>query len=181
LQLSPDRDPDAPHAEPLSPEMITLGTLVEEGRLRPGRREWVAAPPRIDADDGQTRAALGYLSANCGNCHNRHSSIASLGLILEHSLKANAECTPALATSLDRPGHWVVPTAPDGQSKLIHGGRPELSAIVQRTKSRRPSSQMPPLGSVVQDKEAVDLLTKWVGDDPAKWAERARRCARLGS
>jgi hypothetical protein len=74
-----------------------------------------------------------------------------------------------------------VPDAPDGQSKLIHAGHPELSAIVQRARSRRPSSQMPPLGTVVRDQEAVDLLTTWVRDDPAKWAERALKCAKTGS
>jgi hypothetical protein len=181
LQLSNDRDPNAPHAEALTSAMITLRALVDEGRLRPSRPEWAATPPQIAADDPQTRAALGYLSVNCGNCHNRQSSIASLGLVLKHSLKANAECTPALATSLGRSGHWVVPDAPDGESKLINSGHPELSAIVHRAKSRRPSSQMPPFGTVVADKEAVGLLTNWVRDDPAKWAERALKCARAGS
>ncbi len=101
LQLSDDRDPNAPHAEALTSDMVTLRTLVEEGRLQPSRTEWVAEPPRIAADDARTRAALGYLSANCGNCHNRQSSIASLGLNLKHSLKAKGECTPALATSVE--------------------------------------------------------------------------------
>ena len=181
LQLSTDRDPNAPHAETLTPDTVTLRTLVEEGRLYPSRSEWLAQPPRIAADDGRTRAALGYLSANCGNCHNRQSEIASLGLVLKHSITSNADCAPALATTLGRTGHWLVPDAPDGQSKLIHAGHPELSAIVQRARSRRPSSQMPPLGTVVRDQEAVDLLTAWVRDDPAKWAERAAKCKRTGS
>ncbi len=181
LQLSNDRDPNALHAEELTPSMVTLRTLVQEERLHPPRREWVAEPPRIIADDARTRTALGYLSANCGNCHNRQGSIASLGLVLKHSLKSNAECTPALATSINRTGHWLVPDAPDGESKIIHGGRPELSALVQRAKSRRPSSQMPPLGTVVRDQAAVDLLTAWVRDDPATWTQRALTCAKAGS
>jgi hypothetical protein len=181
LQLSNNRDPNALHAESLTPDMVTLRTLVEEGRLRPSRTEWVADPPRIVADDARTRAALGYLSANCGNCHNRQSSIASLGLVLKHSVKASVECSPALATSINRTGHWLVPDAPDGESKIIHGGRPDLSALVYRARSRRPSSQMPPLGTVVRDQAAVDLLTAWVKDDPEKWAERSLRCAKAGS
>jgi hypothetical protein len=181
LQLSNDRDPNAPHAEALAADMVTLRTLVDEGRLRPSRPEWVTDPPRIAADDARTRAALGYLSANCGNCHNRQSSIASLGLNLKHSLKAKGECTPALATSVNRTGHWLVPDAPEGESKIIHGGRPELSALVYRARSRRPSSQMPPLGTMVRDQEAVDLLTGWVRDDPSTWARRALDCARTGS
>jgi len=98
--------------------------------------------------------------------------------VLKHSLKSNTECSPALATTLGRTGHWVIPDAPEGESQLIHGGHPELSAIIARAKSRRPSSQMPPLGTVVRDQEAVDLLTAWVKDDPAQWAERARKCVK---
>ena len=162
LQLSDDRDPNAPHAEPLTPGMLTLRTLVAEARLQPARRELVANPPRIQAADPRTRAVLGYLSANCGSCHNRESSIASLGLVLKHSTQEDPACPPALATAAEKPGHWVVPTAPPGESRVIKPGRPELSALIARARSRRPSSQMPPLGTVVVDRAAVDLLTAWV-------------------
>ena len=43
-------------------------------------------------------------------------------------------------------------------------GRPELSALLVRMRSRRPSTQMPPLGTVVPDREAVDLLSGWIRD-----------------
>jgi hypothetical protein len=71
------------------------------------------------------------------------------------------ECTAALATTVGKRGHWVVPEAQDA-SRLINPGHPESSAVVRRVKSRRPSSQMPPLGSVLVDKRAVDLLNSWV-------------------
>ncbi|HEX6215947.1 MAG TPA: c-type cytochrome domain-containing protein, partial [Vicinamibacterales bacterium] len=71
------------------------------------------------------------------------------------------ECTAALATTVGKRGHWVVPEAQEA-SRLINPGHPESSAVVRRVKSRRPSSQMPPLGSVAVDKQAVDLLTSWV-------------------
>ncbi|MGH9253051.1 MAG: hypothetical protein ACRD3C_00615, partial [Vicinamibacterales bacterium] len=66
LQLSTDRDPNAPHAERLAPEMVTLRTLMEERLLAPARPELVDVPPRIVARDARTRAVLGYLSTNCG-------------------------------------------------------------------------------------------------------------------
>src|SRR6185503_1868432 len=37
IQLSDDRDPLAPHAEPLRPELLTLRSLVQSGRLAPDR------------------------------------------------------------------------------------------------------------------------------------------------
>lgn len=171
LQLSDDRDPLAPHAEPVTGAMVTLATLVHEGRLSPARPEFVAAPPRIDAADARERAVLGYLSTNCGSCHNRQSTIASLGLFLKFAV-AGERCAPdALATTVDQPGHWVVPTAPEGTSRIVAAGRPDLSALVARARSRRPSSQMPPIGSVVADREALALVQDWVAATPA-----ARRC-----
>ena len=193
LNLSDDRDPNAPHAEPLTGEMMTLRTLTEEGLIAPQRMELVTAPPRIEASSPQARAALGYLSTNCGSCHNRESSIASLGLILKHSVTdpvrrggtlvppaSAGQCTAALATTAGKRGHWVVPEAEEA-SRIINPGHPESSALIRRVKSRRPASQMPPLGSVLVDKQAVDLLTSWVQSSPEDWKAMIARCAGEGS
>jgi cytochrome c553 len=174
LQLSDDRDPNALHAEALSPEMVTLRTLVDEGLVSPKRTTLKTNPPRIAASTPEARAALGYLSTNCGSCHNRESSIASLGLLLKH--EPGTDCSPALATTINRKGHWVVPANPD-ESRVINPGKPELSALVQRLRSRRPASQMPPIGTVVQDTQAVELMTKWVRSNPEEWMRLARACA----
>lgn len=189
LNLSDDRDPNAPHAETLTPEMITLRTLTKENLLAPQRMALVSAPPRIQASSPHARAALGYLSTNCGSCHNRESSIASLGLILKHSLTERrggtlvpptGECTAALATTAGKRGHWVVPEAQDA-SRIINPGHPESSALIRRVRSRRPSSQMPPLGTVLVDRQAVDLLTTWVEASPDEWKATIARCAGQGS
>jgi cytochrome c553 len=183
LQLSDDRDPNALHAEPLSRDMITLRTLVDENLISPQRAELVANPPRIAASSPITRSALGYLSTNCGNCHNRDSSIASLGLHLKHEVGdgrrgatgAAPDCMPALATTAGRRGHWFIPEAPE-ESRIINPGHPESSALIRRVKSRRPISQMPPIGTVVADSQAVDLLTSWVQNNPDEWRDIVARC-----
>ena len=190
LQLSDDRDPNALHAEAQTPEMVTLRTLVEENLITPKRTELVTNPPRIAAGSPQTRAALGYLSTNCGNCHNEESSIASLGLNLKHAVRrapgsgsrepGTTECSPALATTVGKRGHWVVPEAQEA-SRIINPGHPESSALIRRVKSRRPSSQMPPIGTVVADRKAVDLLTSWVQSNPEEWQQMVARCAAQGS
>jgi cytochrome c553 len=174
LNLSDDRDPNAPHAETLTPEMITLRTLTEDSLITPKRTELVTSPPRIVAASPQARAALGYLSTNCGSCHNRESSIASLGLILKHSVEVR-ECTAALATTVGKRGHWVVPEAQEA-SRIINPGHPGSSALIRRVKSRRPSSQMPPLGTVLVDRQAVDLLTSWVESNPDEGQATIKRC-----
>ncbi|MDP2322376.1 MAG: c-type cytochrome domain-containing protein [Acidobacteriota bacterium] len=188
LQLSDDRDPNALHADTLTADMITLRTLVDDSLIFPRRTQFKTNPPRITAATPAARAALGYLSTNCGSCHNRESSIASLGLLLKHEVRGDkpfrgdkplglsaTECTPALATTVGRRGHWLVPANPD-ESRVINPGQPELSALIQRVRSRRPLSQMPPIGTVVQDRAAVDLLTNWVKSNPDDWARLAATC-----
>ena len=161
LQLSTDRDPGAPHGEPLGQDMVTLRTLVDEGLLAPTRADLVATPPRIAAPDARTRSGLGYLSTNCGSCHSQDSSIANVGLLLK--ARAVPSHPPTPLEDLFKPtSKWQIPNAPDGQSQYVTPGAPELSAILVRMKSRRPSTQMPPLGSVLHDKEAIALVTEWI-------------------
>jgi hypothetical protein len=163
LQLSTDRDPNAPHAEPLTSDMLTLRTLVQEGLLTPGRSELVTAPPRIAAADPRARAVLGYLSTNCGACHNAESSLASLGLLLKARLVASHSMGEDAMGGLFRPtAKWQIPQAPDGASAYVTPGAPDLSALLVRMRSRRPSTQMPPLGTVLHDRDAIDLVTAWI-------------------
>jgi hypothetical protein len=179
LQLSTDRDPNALHAEPLSEEMLTVKTLVDEDLLTPPRPELVTNPPRVAADSPVTRTALGYLSTNCGSCHNAQGSIASLGLNLKYSLTQTPDartCASALATSVNKRGHWVVPEAQE-ESRIINPGHPESSAMIRRAKSRRPISQMPPIGTVIADKEAIGLLTSWIKGNSEEWQRIAAMCA----
>lgn len=161
LQLSPDRDPLAVHAEPVSSGMITLEDLVEAGRLTGARDDIVSRPPRIRTDDAATRAMLGYLVGNCGACHNGRGEIAALGPIIRVS--DLVEDGDAVARSLiGQPTRWQRPGAPDGETVLVEPGSPETSALFLRMKSRRPSSQMPPLGTVVRDDAAVALVRAWI-------------------
>jgi hypothetical protein len=160
LQLSDDRDPLAPHAEPLPAGAVTLRTLVAEGRLVPARRELAARPPRIRAQGPVERAALGYLSANCGGCHNARGPLARLGFSLLHAEAAGVE--PALATAVGAPTRFLVPGVPADSARVIEPGVPERSALLHRLRSRRAASQMPPLGTVVADTVAATLVQRWI-------------------
>jgi hypothetical protein len=40
-----------------------------------------------------------------------------------------------------------------------------VSAIAYRMQSRRPASQMPPLGTEIVDEEAVRLVERWIAED----------------
>jgi hypothetical protein len=165
LQLSTDRDPLAPHAETPAPEAVTLATLVAEGRLAgTDAPALVNEPPRIRAADGRTRAVLGYLSANCGNCHNTRGSLADLGLVLRQPARGPVWSDAQAARLLQRSTQWQLPGGGEHGTVAVTPGAPERSALVYRMRSRRPSSQMPPLGTVLPDHAAVDLVTSWVGE-----------------
>src|SRR5688572_21289485 len=75
LQLSPDRDPLAPHAESVG--SVDLRALVARGWLRNLPQRIVDKPPRIAAGTPTERAALGYLHANCGHCHGKPDELGA--------------------------------------------------------------------------------------------------------
>jgi hypothetical protein len=166
LQLSTDRDPHAIHGEPLAPGMIDLGTLVRENRLSPARPEFLATPPRIHASSPRTRAVLGYFAANCGTCHNRNGETTFAGPSLKHGDLSDGD---AVADALlGYATAWQVPGQPEGASRMLDARVPEASAMLARMRSRRPSSQMPPLGTVLRDEQAIEAIGKWLALDLAK-------------
>ena len=169
LQLSTDRDPFAIHGEALAPGALTLRTLVEERLASPERRDLIEAPPRIRSTSAQTRSMLGYFAANCGSCHRSDGEIAANVPSLKYSdLLRDGD---AVASSLvGRGTTWQVPGAGEGGSVLIDAGAPDTSAMLVRMRSRSPSSQMPPLGTVLRDDQAVAALSQWISGDLAALA-----------
>jgi mono/diheme cytochrome c family protein len=161
LQLSTDRDPNAIHGEPVLDGMITLRTLVVEGLLIPDRSDLLINPPRIATRDPLTRSVLGYFTANCGTCHTNRGEIATLGPSLRYSEIMQAGDTVARQL-VNQPTHWQVPGVPEGQTVFVNAKAPDTSAILVRMRSRRPSSQMPPLGTVLKDTEAIDAVDRWI-------------------
>lgn len=162
LQLSDDRDPAAPNAEPLLPGMVTVRTLLREQLLDRPHPELAARAPRIPGDP-RTRAALGYLTANCGHCHNEQSAVATVRFPLSMPAYASAaQVEEAIEALVRRTTKWDLSHAPPGTTALVRPGAPDLSALFVRMRSRRPSSQMPPLGTVAPDREALDLVAGWI-------------------
>ena len=167
LQLSTDRDPNAIHGEPLAPGMIDLGTLVRERTLAPARPELVTSPPRIHASTPLTRSVLGYFAANCGTCHNRsgettlHRPVAEAQRSRRRRRRGRRRCS-----ATPPPGRC--PGQPEGASRMLNAATPDASAMLVRMRSRRPSSQMPPLGTVLRDDKAIDAVSKWLATDLAR-------------
>ncbi len=165
LQLSPDRDPNAPHAETPPPGAVDLAVLVDRGLLRGIPRAMLASPPRIQAATPTGRAALGYLHANCGGCHTGAGELKSLAFALNYLLLgAAAGQPPAVLTTLGRPSRFQMP-APSDMVERVCAGQPDKSVLVARMASRNPLVQMPPLASRIVDEEAVQLIRRWIAED----------------
>jgi hypothetical protein len=162
LQLSPDRDPLAPHAEPLPPGGVQLADLEARGLLRgsPPGLSW----PRIPAASPRERAALGYLHANCANCHNGSGPLAGLGLDLEQRLGRPGQ--GALATTVGRPSSFRSPAAAPGFARIAPG-EPARSVLLLRMHGTDPVTAMPPLGHKAADAAATALVGAWIGEDLA--------------
>ena len=103
------------------------------------------------------RAALGYLHANCGHCHNSARP--------EH---AGARCF----NPQNRLDFWLrsarldsvsdTPTFTSGRGLAFEPGDPDNSRMIELTSSRGFLVQMPPLGTEVVDDAGLSKLRGWI-------------------
>jgi hypothetical protein len=163
LQLASERDPAAPHAEMPEPHSLGLEELVSSGRLAGSPAAILAAGRPIEARSARERAALGYLHANCGGCHNPAGPLGTLGLELEYRHEAVA---PALRTALAQASRYQ-PTGAHDALRLVPGDA-DASVVVRRVASRFGALQMPPLGTHAVDEDALALLRDWIRTDLAE-------------
>jgi len=165
LQLSPDRDPLAPHAETPETAGIDLRDLIARGWLRYLPAQLLSHPPRIVTASAVERAALGYLHANCGHCHNNGGSPAPVGLELAHETALGAASTErTLASMLGAKSRFRSSTRPDA-TQLVMPGNADVSVLALRMRSRNPYAQMPPLGTHFTDAEGFALIERWINHD----------------
>ena len=112
-------------------------------------------------DPADTSAALesrvrSYLHSNCANCHVKEGG-------------GNSKIILAINRPLDKAG--IVNVAPSHESfgitdaKLIKPADPLTSLLLQRMK-RRGRGQMPPLGTLLIDEDAVHMITQWIKQLP---------------
>jgi hypothetical protein len=175
LQLSPDRDPGAVHAEPRPSPAVDLRYLSDKALLVGLPASYQVTPPRIEAGSATERAALGYMHGNCGHCHNEKGSMANLELFLFQPAAPTA--LMAVVSTINRPVKKLAPGQPADAVLRIEPRHPDRSGLLKRVSSRYPPLQMPPLGTQLVDEEAVSLIREWIADldEPKPHTDRARR------
>jgi hypothetical protein len=119
------------------------------------------AEPYVVPGDELAREALGYLHANCGNCHNptgtsRTDTKLTLRLeVSEHTVEDTSIYRSAVGASLD---YWLH----KGFDLRIAPGDPEHSAVLARMGSRSKDTAMPPFATEKTDSEGLDLVRRWI-------------------
>ncbi|WP_231864801.1 PQQ-dependent sugar dehydrogenase [Sorangium cellulosum] len=129
----------------------TMASLSDAGRLTVPMRGGVRPP-----GDARAAAALGYLHANCGNCHNS-TGVATLRTRL---LAANTtvESTDTYTTGVGvTPSFWE-----PGALYRITPGDPESSDVVRRMEHRGSRAQMPPIASDAADAAGLAAVRSWI-------------------
>lgn len=119
-------------------------------------------------------AALGYMHANCGNCHNPHGKafedadvIYRLG-VDEHVPAETEVYTTNLNILLE---HWELPP----YTTRIIPGDPASSAVVARMNTRGAGlDQMPPLATEEVDVDGLDAVSTWIEQLPTSIAPESR-------
>ena len=160
LQLSQDRDPLAPHAEPARNDHINLSKLVASGQLRNLSQRYVDQAPRIAATSPIERAALGYLHGNCGHCHNDAGALTGLELVLGQQADVAAQSSERTMQSLLGHSSRFRPQGADGVQRIARDGGTHVLTL--RMKSSNPIARMPPLGVQQVDAKGVALVERWI-------------------
>jgi hypothetical protein len=165
LQLSPDRDPLAPGARPRRAGEADLRDLVARGWVRGISAALLDRPPGIPAATPVERAALGYLHANCGHCHNNSDLRVPVRLTLTQRVADPAAARADVLRSVANAASRYRPPGTDSHALVVAPGSPEHSVLAVRMQSRDPRVQMPPLGTSVPDTEGLALIQRWIATD----------------
>jgi mono/diheme cytochrome c family protein len=152
LQLSDDREDSKSRTGLTYADLIQMNLISD----RP------AEQPKIYSSSILGRRAMGYLHANCGNCHNPEGSAGFTGLYFKHFITGTqSEKDEAVEqTAVGRmSGYFHIPGEP--LTYRIQAGKPEKSAVWYMMHIRT-AGKMPPIGSELVDEAGLSLVSDWI-------------------
>ena len=133
---------------------LTLSDLIANDRLTDPPAGNFTIP-----GDAVASAALGYLHANCGNCHNDNADIPKIAMRLWLTVDdlGTVEETPVYQTAVGvAPARVIVDV-----TSIIEPGDVDASAVHVRMNDRGPIG-MPPLASEDVDSAGVATVDAWI-------------------
>lgn len=135
---------------------LNLAMLVSEQRL-----SHPPSPNIVVPGDATAQAALGYLHANCGHCHNDTASGVAqvdLNFWLDVDLSTVAS-TPTYLTTVGQPTTLF---KDQHVTARIEPGKPESSAVSFRMGQRGNNAQMPPIATEKVDEAGLAAIESWI-------------------
>ena len=116
---------------------------------------------------GRRAAALGYLHANCGHCHNQNgTSWPDTQMVLRLGPRRP---TWRRASSISR---WSARSSSTGAAvsspDRVVPGSPDSSAVVARMSMRGSDDQMPPLATEETDPTGLEKVRAWIAALPPR-------------
>ncbi len=145
------------------------------------RRNLLTAPPDAGGTppfsvpgDPVTAAALGYLHANCGHCHNRNGTAwPDTQMVLRVTTEdADVESSDVYLSLV---GQTLQYWRGGAITKRVSPGDPDASAIVARMSARGNEDQMPPLATEETDPTGIVRVRAWIAALPPPPAAHAER------
>ena len=177
LQLSPDRDPLAPHARAPQRRRRRSRALVARGWLRnlpPALLD--AAAAHRGGDAGRARRAR-LPARQLRHCHNARAGAPVAGR--PDARAGRRRRRPQRRAVLRSARRRAEPLSPAGRTARARVDRARASRrrACSRCACARAirASQMPPLGTQLPDAEALALLERWIGDELPTTASQPRR------
>jgi hypothetical protein len=144
--------------------LYDLEDAIADGLLttNPGGAGSPRFPLPTDAAQPNATDAIGYLHANCGNCHNPMTTVQRpIDLRLRVGLLGTLGETPTYASTNNVTGQMI-----NGSTILVLPGDPAGSIVYQRFMSTNPSNRMPPLATEIIDDPARIVLETWITNIP---------------
>jgi hypothetical protein len=140
------------------PDAWTLDKLVAADKL-------TNPPPAIQLPgDATAQAALGYMHANCGHCHNPQSNVTTrvtVSFWLTTQSLGSVETTSTYTQTVCQPIELAEGAAP-GASLIIDPGSPSTSAAFLRVDSRGQQYSMPDIATELIDPTGRDAIRTWI-------------------
>ncbi len=137
---------------------------------RLAERGWLSDPPPAGVryavpGDPATAAALGYLHANCGHCHNENgASWPDTQMLLRLRVSESVAADTGMVRSLV--GRKLQSFRSATYTMRVVAGDPDASALLARMKVRGSKDQMPSLATEIVDPAALAAVSAWISALP---------------
>jgi hypothetical protein len=92
------------------------------------------------------------------------------GIVLAQQVRGSSLSVEAVRRSLIGMTSRFRDHATPSATRIVEPGQVEASVLTVRMQSRNPRVQMPPLGTVDPDNEALALIGRWINNDINKTA-----------